>query len=52
MFLHEVVDIVGRGGRAYMEHTVSFDADGTTGGGLELLGTWEVVGTTGRWPPW
>ena len=50
LFLHEVIDIVGRGGRAYMEHTVGFDADGTTGRGLELLGTWEVVGTTGRWP--
>ncbi|MEO7573758.1 MAG: hypothetical protein ABIX10_15115, partial [Acidimicrobiales bacterium] len=23
---------------------------GTTSGGLGLLGTWEVVGTTGRWP--
>ncbi len=50
LFLHEVIDIVGRGGRAYMEHTVGFDAQGTTGRGLELLGTWEVVGTTGRWP--
>jgi hypothetical protein len=50
LFLHEVIDIVGRGGRAYMEHTVGFDAAGTTGQGLELLGTWEVVGTTGRWP--
>lgn len=50
LFLHEVVDIVGRGGRTYMEHTVAFDADGTTSGGLDLLGTWEVVGTTGRWP--
>ncbi len=50
LFLHEVVDVVGRGARAYMEHTVGFDAAGTTSGGLELLGTWEVVGTTGRWP--
>ncbi|MEO7572888.1 MAG: NIPSNAP family containing protein, partial [Acidimicrobiales bacterium] len=50
LFLHEVIDVVGRGGRPYMEHTVSFDATGTTSGGLELLGTWEVVGTTGRWP--
>jgi len=50
LFLHEVIDVVGRGARAYMEHTVDFDAEGTTSGGLELLGTWEVVGTTGRWP--
>jgi len=50
LFLHEVIDIVGRGGRAYMEHTVAFDAGAAAGGGLALLGTWEVVGTTGRWP--
>lgn len=50
LFLHEVIDIVGRGARAYMEHAVGFDSAGTTSGGLELLGTWEVVGTTGRWP--
>jgi hypothetical protein len=50
LFLHEVIDIVGRGGRAYMEHTVGFDAGAAAGGGLALLGTWEVVGTTGRWP--
>jgi hypothetical protein len=50
LFLHEVIDIVGRGGRAYMEHTRDFDAGSTTDGGLALVGTWEVVGTTGRWP--
>lgn len=50
LILHEVIDIVGRGGRAYMEHTVAFDAGAVAGGGLALLGTWEVVGTTGRWP--
>ena len=50
LFLHEVIDIVGRGGRAYMEHTVAFDAGAAAGRGLVLLGTWEVVGATGRWP--
>lgn len=50
LFLHEVVDIVGRGGSAYMAQTVVFDTDRAAGSGLELLGTWEVVGTTGRWP--
>lgn len=50
LFLHEVIDIVGRGGQAYMEHTVAFDAGAAAGRGLVLLGTWEVVGTTGRWP--
>lgn len=50
LFLHEVIDIVGRGGRAYMEHTVAFDAGAAADRGLDLLGTWEVVGATGRWP--
>lgn len=50
LFLHEVVDIVGRGGAAYMAHVVAFDAAATADRGLALLGTWEVVGTTGRWP--
>jgi len=50
LFLHEVVDIVGRGGAAYMAHVLGFDADATAARGLALVGTWEVVGTTGRWP--
>ena len=50
LFLHEVVDVVGRGGAAYMAHVLEFDADATAGRGLALVGTWEVVGTTGRWP--
>lgn len=50
LFLHEVIDIVGRGGRAYMEHVRDFDAGAAADRGLELLGTWEVVGSTGRWP--
>lgn len=50
LFLHEVIDIVGRSGRPYMRHTVGFDAAATADSGLTLLGTWEVVGTTGRWP--
>jgi hypothetical protein len=50
LFLHEVVDIVGRGGQAYMRHVAGFDAAAAADRGLDLLGTWEVVGTTGRWP--
>lgn len=50
LFLHEVVDVVGRGGAAYMAHVLGFDADATAARGLALVGTWEVVGTTGRWP--
>jgi hypothetical protein len=50
LFLHEVIDIVGRRGAEYMAHTRDFDAGSAADGGLDLVGTWEVVGTTGRWP--
>lgn len=50
LFLHEVIDIVGRGGQDYMRHVAGFDAEAAADRGLELLGTWEVVGATGRWP--
>ncbi len=50
LYLHEVVDIVGRGGAPYMAHVVGFDAAAVADRSLELVGTWEVVGTTGRWP--
>lgn len=50
VFLHEYVDIVGEGAVAYMDHTVAFDCDAAGGRGLRLLGTWQTVGSTGRWP--
>lgn len=50
LYLHEIVDIVGRGGAPYMAHVLGFDPDVVTDRGLALAGTWEVVGTTGRWP--
>lgn len=50
LFLHEYVDIVGEGADTYMSHTVDFDCDAAAGRGLRLLGTWQTVGSTGRWP--
>ena len=50
LYLHEVVDIVGRGAAPYMAHVVGFDPGAVADRGLALAGTWEVVGTTGRWP--
>lgn len=50
LYLHEVVDIVGQGCGAYMEHTAGFHAESAADRGLTLLGTWQVVGATGRWP--
>jgi hypothetical protein len=34
----------------YMEHTVGFNADAAADRGLELVGTWYTMGSTGRWP--
>jgi hypothetical protein len=50
LYLHEVVDVVGRGAAPYMAHVVGFDPGAVADRGLALAGTWEVVGTTGRWP--
>lgn len=50
MYLHEVIDVVGRGAAPYMAHVVGFDPASVADRGLALAGTWEVVGTTGRWP--
>jgi len=50
LYLHEYVDIVGQGAATYMEHAQAFDADAAAGRGVQLLGTWEVVGSSGRWP--
>jgi hypothetical protein len=50
LFLHEYVDIVGEGAMRYMEHTVAFDVEAGAGRGLELLGTFYTMGSTGRWP--
>ena len=50
LYLHEYVDIVGEGAMRYMEHTVGFNTDTAAGKGLDLLGTFYVMGSTGRWP--
>jgi hypothetical protein len=50
LFLHEYVDIVGEGAMQYMEHTARFDPESAAARGLELLGTFYTMGSTGRWP--
>jgi hypothetical protein len=50
LFLHEYVDIVGEGAMRYMEHTARFDPESAAARGLELLGTFYTMGSTGRWP--
>jgi len=48
LFLHEYIDIVGQHQWDYMEHTKG--QSGHEKVGFELLGTWYVMGITGRWP--
>lgn len=51
LYLHEVVDIVGDKAVDYMEKSVlGFKTETAAGRGLELYGTWYVMGSTGRWP--
>lgn len=50
LYLHEYVDIVGEGAMAYMEHTIGFNVEVAADRGLELIGTWYTMGSTGRWP--
>jgi len=51
LYLHETIDIVGQGAAPYMEKSVvGFDADRVADRGLTLFGTWQVQGSTGRWP--
>lgn len=51
LYLHEVVDIVGENAVPYMEQSVlGFKTDTSADRGLDLYGTWYVMGSTGRWP--
>ena len=50
LYLHEYIDIVGEGAMRYMEHTAAFDTDAAADRGVELVGTWYTMGSTGRWP--
>lgn len=51
LYLHEVVDIIGENAVPYMEKSVlPFKTDSTADRGLDLYGTWYVMGSTGRWP--
>jgi len=50
VYLHEVIDIVGEGAMPYMELTAARGVGDASGGTLDLVGTWYVMGSTGRWP--
>lgn len=48
LYLHEIIDITNQNQWAYMEHAKA--QKGHEKVGFELLGTWYVMGITGRWP--
>lgn len=48
LFLHEIIDITNQNQWGYMEHVKA--QAGHEKVGFELLGTWYVMGITGRWP--
>jgi hypothetical protein len=50
LYLHETIDIVGENAVPYMERSVLGFRTGTADRGLQLYGTWYVMGSTGRWP--
>src|SRR3954451_1206231 len=51
LYLHEVTDIVGDKAVEYMEQSVlGFHTDSAADRGLDLYGTFYVMGSTGRWP--
>ncbi len=49
LFLHEVIDIVGQASVPYMEHTKA-QSGAEKVDSFELVGTFSVMGITGRWP--
>lgn len=48
LYLHEIIDITNQNQWAYMEHAKA--QAGHEKVDFELLGTWYVMGITGRWP--
>ncbi|MBI2705558.1 MAG: hypothetical protein HYX32_09750 [Actinobacteria bacterium] len=51
LYLHEVIDIVGDKAVDYMEKSVlGFHTSSAADRGLDLYGTFYVMGSTGRWP--
>lgn len=50
LYLHEIIDIVGDGQRAYLDSIGERAAHSEGQGISRLMGSWLVVGSTGRWP--
>ena len=50
LYLHEIIDIVGDGQRAYLDSIAERAAHSERQGISRLMGSWQVVGSTSRWP--
>jgi hypothetical protein len=50
LYLHETIDIRGDGARPYMEGVLERARHSEKAGISRLVGTWQVVGSTHRWP--
>jgi hypothetical protein len=49
VFLHEIIDVVGQASVPYMDHTKA-QAGAEKVDSFDLVGTFSVMGITGRWP--
>jgi len=50
LYLHEIIEIVGDGQRAYLDSIGERAAYSERQGISRLMGSWQVVGSTSRWP--
>jgi hypothetical protein len=50
LYLHEIIDIIGDGQRAYLETVAERAAHSEAAGLSRFFGAWRVIGSTGRWP--
>ena len=50
LYLHEIIDIIGDGQRAYLDSVGERAVHSEREGISRLMGSWQVVGSTNRWP--
>lgn len=50
LYLHETIDIRGDGAQAYMQGVLERAKHSERNGISRLVGTWQVIGSTYRWP--
>jgi hypothetical protein len=50
LYLHEIIDIIGDGQKAYLNTVAERGKHSEREGISRLVGTWKVIGSTNRWP--